>query len=819
MSGNKDFSVDDILEELGFQKQVSPPPKQTDADAQEQPASTASRLRGFDLDEILAGTAAPHSESEHSTQPSYDTAPPAKPSNEAMQPNEAVQPLPVIESRTEDRQEDAPKKEHTPFRVVIPQEEDGESLRKLRSNDSLLESLHKGREEKRAADEIAERTMVMPPVRDKAAELKLNINNKIIPDTEQLPVDHPLIEEEKLRELKARRKSKIKEFVLAGENEEGTLDGEQNDDDISEEEAEKEAIEDFNSYDDTASILTDLNQLNASLILRFVVLLLLGLSSLYISVGNDLSLPMIEYFSKQATVQGYLYALLVLGGVAAIASYTVVANGISNLLKLKADGDSVCALAIVSSLISGLLFSMDFDLLQRGQMHLYITAAIFGLLFNTIGKLSIVNRTKRNFKFVSGDHQKYATEIIEDEDIASGFTRGTMNDFPVLSCAHKTEFLTDFLKHSYSPDFGDSISKIVVPIVLLAGALLGAGAYFLFPEQSIQAAVAVFSAAVCICCPFTSMLLANYPLSKASKALSKSSGVVLGYSSVEAFHDVNSVLLDASQLFPEGSIDLIGIKTYANTRIDEAILDAASLATHTGSILSHMFFDIIAGKTDMLTPVESFIYEDSMGVSGWIGSKRVLMGNRELMHNHSIDLPPASKEKKYATAGRSIIYLSVSGELSAMFIVEMKPNHEVKEYLQQFEHEDIYIMLRTVDSIVSINKLSELFEITPNILKLLPYRLHESFAEATSYRPRQSGALSSNGRFASFAASLLSVKRIYRSVLLGATLQTAAMILGFVLVAVFVLLHSFVQFSSTLMLAYNLGWAALVLLLQSTRKT
>ena len=52
--------------------------------------------------------------------------------------------------------------------------------------------------------------------------------------------------------------------------------------------------------------------------------------------------------------------------------------------------------------------------------------------------------------------------------------------------------------------------------------------------------------------------------------------------------------------------------------------------------MTPMFYDIIGGRTELLEPVESYIYEDSMGLCGWINNKRVLLGNRDLMLNHSI---------------------------------------------------------------------------------------------------------------------------------------------------------------------------------------
>lgn len=74
----------------------------------------------------------------------------------------------------------------------------------------------------------------------------------------------------------------------------------------------------------------------------------------------------------------------------------------------------------------------------------------------------------------------------------------------------------------------------------------------------------------------------------------------------------------------------------------------------------------------MLYPVESYIYEDGLGLSGWIENKRVLLGTRELMENHSIEgIPTLAKEKEYSK-GNIVMYLSISGVVSTLFDSESK---------------------------------------------------------------------------------------------------------------------------------------------------
>ena len=86
---------------------------------------------------------------------------------------------------------------------------------------------------------------------------------------------------------------------------------------------------------------------------------------------------------------------------------------------------------------------------------------------------------------------------------------------------------------------------------------------------------------------------------------------------------------------------LHGIKTFAGARIDEAILDAAAVSIAAGGPLSSVFRRIIQNRTDILKEVDTLVYEQDMGMSGWVGGRRVLIGNRRLLENHGVDVPLA----------------------------------------------------------------------------------------------------------------------------------------------------------------------------------
>ena len=109
--------------------------------------------------------------------------------------------------------------------------------------------------------------------------------------------------------------------------------------------------------------------------------------------------------------------------------------------------------------------------------------------------------------------------------------------------------------------------------------------------------------------------------------------MLAGYETAEELAAVGAVLLDEKDIFPGESVQLHGMKVFAEKRIDEAILDAASVILSCKGLMSGVFLNMIGGNQRMLKKVDSIIYEDGMGISAWVDGKRVLIGGRELMQN------------------------------------------------------------------------------------------------------------------------------------------------------------------------------------------
>ena len=578
----------------------------------------------------------------------------------------------------------------------------------------------------------------------------------------------------------------------------------------------RKTVKDYDSFEDAREIRRGIFEVKDNIAFRVSVLLIMLIFSCYISFGETIGIPVPFMLDSRIEPKIYCCVQLIILLLSVLISFSTFKNGIKSLVTFRADSDSLTALSVLAAGIAAAASAiMSPEMIKSGKMYIYIPVAVFGLLVNAIGKKLILNRMALNFDYISKDNDAHAIVCVEDDDRAESLTRGTIGDFPILVTMRKTNFIKDFAKYTYSSDMGDRYSRVLSPVIIIFSLILAAAVTFLrmgsLEASPVAFALFVFSASVSACSCIPISLIANIPLEKAAKKYVRNRGIMLGYQSVDDFYDTNSVMVSAETFFPTGTISLSSIKLFSGAKIENALHEAASLTVHANSVLKELFTDIIADKNVPLSRVENFVYEDSMGLCGWINNRRVLFGNRELMNNHKIEgIPTMTKEKEFTEGGKEALYLSVSGSLSAMFIIEVTASTAVSKCMKQIAKEDIAIIVRSVDPFITINRLSTLFDYPGELIKIIPQRMVRDFEEETRRVKKVSASMACSGRFSTFMQLIMGTKYVRKTVAVGMTLQFTAMLLGFVLVAMNSVLNAFSSISPLIILGYQLAVTVLI---------
>lgn len=705
-------------------------------------------------------------------------------------------------------------------------------VKKSVKSDPLIASINKTLEQKRIEDIEAQSPYAVTFQLEQEQKTPTNtispdLDGVKMPHTGAIPIENPVINEQKMKYLNSKRKRKLSDFVLED------IRDDDDDFDYGFDDEEPEIAD-----EDDGQVWQDLTETHKSLRLRFILLLIITLLVGGVTLAQEFGANVvfnlfgteISFLDKKFDPNGFIYFNLVAGVIGMALCAEAIRGGIAKLFRGRGDCDSAVAAVSVLSLLGGVLNLVNTDDLQRSNAFLFVFPALSGLLFNTLGKLSMISRARRNFRFISAEANRYYADVIEDESEMSAFTKGVVTELPFLVTLRKTEILTDFLRKSYCEDKADRISRTLTLISLAAGALMGILTYFIphslssMSQNNIYWASTVLIYFVCIFAPFSTMFLVNNPMRRATKALEKSGSTILGYSTAEKFSRTNAVMTDVSSIFPASSVECTNIKpcrlqnSINNISLDQAIILAASLAIKTNSVLSRLFYEMIGGKEELLAEIDGCVYEDNMGVMGWYGNKRLIMGNREHMKHHSIKVPEMTAITKYCRNGSDAVYLAVGGELTIIFFIRLTANTHIRSGLRELSEKGVSLVVKTTDSFVTVGKIADLFDLDPEKIKVLSASLHEQFNEATKYTSSGCGAITCNGSFAGFSRAICAAKKIVKDVNLSQMVMIAGVFLAAVL-AVFLAFSTKTRvFSPAVITLYQLFWLLPVFVVQVFRK-
>jgi Cu+-exporting ATPase len=381
---------------------------------------------------------------------------------------------------------------------------------------------------------------------------------------------------------------------------------------------------------------------------------------------------------------------------------------------------------------------------------------------------------------------------------------------PEVAYFSRTGFLSKFLEHSYEEDLSDRIMRVYTPCVV-AGALLTAVVYGLLSGGTAWlAAVTIFCSVLCVASPVAAVTAVNLPLLRACRKILRRGGMLANWPAAEEFGDLHALAVDALEVFPSESVMLHGIKTFSGTRIDEAILDAASICIRAGGPLSSVFRRIIENKLDILQEVDTLVYEQEMGLSGWVNGRRVLVGTRRLLENHGVDVPSRDYEKRYTKAGeRQLVYLSIAGDLSAMFVISYVADEGIAQALQGLTKRGLTLLVRTCDPNITEELICSVYGVDGYYVEVLGAsagRSYEKLVRRSS--DEEEAGLASNGRLEGMAVALSHCSRLRTGGILSVVIQVIGGILGFAL-SVFIAFYTKQAFPPLYAIAYLAGWALL----------
>ena len=596
----------------------------------------------------------------------------------------------------------------------------------------------------------------------------------------------------------------------------GIFSKDESDDNDTVKEENSKPVEDYTGEEDEKSILYELNHNIRKLFMRSLLSGIIAAVVVILTIVTRL-FPSAICSAVPFAPAAYAILLFVLMAASLVLNRVAMMSGLSPLVHIKGNSDTAVAVAGAAGMVQIIVSFFCLGDLNGFHVNYYTVIPMLAFFANNVGKLYMVLRVKDNFKFVSSKGQKYASKIYNNESVAMQMMSGTAADRPIIAYQHKTEFPSNFLKISYAPDPSEDLASKLAPITTIASIIIAV--MYGVVKLSFADALNAFALITAVSVPVATLLSVNAPVRKLCKTLLSYGSMLSGYPSVKQFCDSTAIMIDANELFPAESISLEGIKTFEDYGIDESLLCGIAILKEAQNPIANAFDSVVAETEETLPEVESVLYEDEIGLVGWIKSERILVGSRTLMEKYSVEVPNMEYEEKYTSQGRQVTYLSRAGRLVAMFVTRYTPDAQLKAEMQRAETNGISFLIRTTDYNVTNDLVAKLYDLFYRSIKVLPTGLGNVLREAEDTVEETSRSyLITNGKAASLARAVTGCVKIKHNISLSIIIQLIAVIFG-LLVASTLSLYAGVQVMGSLeVLIYALFWGAAAVFAPAVQK-
>ena len=484
----------------------------------------------------------------------------------------------------------------------------------------------------------------------------------------------------------------------------------------------------------------------------------LGMSEAQVQQEYESFTPEVEYKSKNdrkkirikllaerrsrfLKVVGSMLALLILG-VFALPAFSdtmlsfspklAVFTGISFLLALVCNRDIFLSLPSVltkrASAESGISFSV---IISAVTILLSVVKQLPGEVYYGIGLMTVLSlvfrsyfRFKRsqyiytNFLRISADKDKYGIILIDDVPTTFAMSRKAIDGDVLIAAPKRTRNITDFMKNSTFDVDLDGRARLIFIIGIVFSLL--AGVAFGFYRSSFMTGAVATCAFASLFAPLTTLACSVLPLSSAAAHLNRYGAVLTGLRAAKQIEEANACVIDCDTLFPKGSVKLVNMKVMAQNNLEETIACACAITTNIKSPLAPVFKTVMETNKSVEIPVaDSIKYEERLGVTGWVGNKRIFIGNRALMLAHEIPVPDAENDKKLMRDGYFPVYVACDGKACALLVLKYIPNPDIAKELDRISAMGLTILINNCDQNISEEMVCDYFDLYSDSIKMM----------------------------------------------------------------------------------------------------
>ena len=551
-----------------------------------------------------------------------------------------------------------------------------------------------------------------------------------------------------------------------------------------------------------------LHRMSAELTLRCVLGGILAVVLLHFGLVSDGLLPAMAALDPDAAPAAFYGANLLLLAASLCVGFPVLRDGL-NGLRGRSSSETMPALAAVAALVQAVTAMLNANV-YRGTTGISLLSgmAALGLFLALLGSRVMLAAVKGAYELVTNGVEFEGAYRAKDKDLLRALARDLEQKDPwVLLSRPMMKEADGFVEQSLSERASERRARKVSYILL--GVALLSGVLFLLAGAGWNKAAAAMAAVLCMGAPLSSTLIAGVASLRLQRAAAAVGAVVPGWQAIEQLGGIDTLQIDADDLFTADSAQLEDIRIFKGGRIDRAILYAASVLNGSHGTLKGLFRQIVEERTDILFPVKDLEQHHGLGFSAWCDNNRILIGTRRYLEQEGVPLPDEEYEMQHSKNGElQILYLAVSGNLHAMFVLKYVGGRNVARGLAVLQKENIRLLVTCQDPSLTAHHITEAYRLPEGMITVLDQEQCNAIKAAPA-DPEDTCCMIHLKAFASLTGGLQAADQAQNAESSATTVQMVSVLFSIIIAALLTSAGSIWELSVATVLMYQAAWSAL----------
>lgn len=267
----------------------------------------------------------------------------------------------------------------------------------------------------------------------------------------------------------------------------------------------------------------------------------------------------------------------------------------------------------------------------------------------------------------------------------------------------------------------DVISGYFVPVVISL-AILTFIIWFVFgPEPALTLALLNFVAVMIIACPCALGLATPTAIMVGTGKGAEKGVLIKGGESLETAHRINTLIFDKTGTLTKGEPEVTDIIPSDKYSIKEILFYAGCAEKNS----EHPMGEAIVRKAKKegieLKEPEEFDSITGFGIEAKIDGKKIVLGKEKLLEQRKIETGDlVSKAEELAQDGKTPVYLSIDGKLSAIIAVADTLKENSKEAVEELHKLGLKVVMLTGDNRRTAEAIARKVRIDRVLSEVLP---------------------------------------------------------------------------------------------------